>query len=107
VNDVSTADKTADLANTAKETTTRLPIITVEDHFKAQSEDIRTLRAKNELLEKSLGAVKEDCTKLKDDHDHLKADLDELKTSTASLNADNNHFFWRRRRRRREEVKRE
>ena len=69
----SPADNIADLAKTLKEVMTKQS--NFESQLKAQSEEIRTLRDKNENLEKyikDLDDVKEDYNKLKDDHGQLK-----------------------------------
>jgi len=73
MNDVSPAHNNADLANTVKEMMARHT--TFESQLKAQSEELRTLRVKNENLKKhikDLDDVKEDYNKLKDDHGQLK-----------------------------------
>ena len=73
MNDDRPTDNIADLSKTLKEALSRLT--TAESKIDAQSEEILTLKAKNEDLEKhieDLGDFKEDYNKLKDDHGQLK-----------------------------------
>ena len=100
MSDNSPADNTADLANTVKEMLARLT--TVESQLKAQSEEMRTLRAeKGELKanrtkqEKDLFEVRGTCAEVndrynmcdvfKDKYNAVKSDNDQLKSRVDEL----------------------